>query len=191
VEAEALGAYAKLQQSDAVAVIKPWLEKSSNNEVLRVAALRALGGCEDLSVLDTLLSWAQRGKPRTCRSAALSAAGELARSGSATEPQQRRVVKAIVDSVEGETGFSQLGAVTALRDLGRVAAPALPTLEGLLAKEPDGRRHEMLRRTIEEIRSGAPVAPELTRIQQELDKLRQDNATLKERLDRFEKYEKK
>lgn len=191
VEAEALGAYAKLQQPDAVAVIKPWLDRSSNGEVLRSAALRALGSSEDMAVLDTLLSWAQRGKPRACRSAALLAAGQLARNGTATEEQQRRVVKAITDSIEGETGFMQLGAATALRDLGRAATPALPTLEALLAREPEGRRHEMLRRTIEQIRSGAPAAPELTRIQQELDKLRQDNAALKERLDRVEKYEKK
>lgn len=191
VEVEALGAYAKLEQPDTVAVAKPWLDKSSNGEVLRSAALRALGASQDPSVLETLFSWSQRGKPRACRGAAYSALGDLAHSGKLTDEQQRHVVKAITESIETETGFMQFGAVTALRELGRAAAPALPTLEAMLAREPEGRRHQMLSRTIEQIRSGAPVAPELTRIQQELDKLRQDNAALKQRLDRVEKYEKK
>src|SRR5262249_27905379 len=57
VEAAALTAYANLQQPDAVAVLLPWLAKPSHNEMIRNAVLNGLGSVQDLSALDTLISW--------------------------------------------------------------------------------------------------------------------------------------
>src|SRR5262249_3636333 len=94
VEAAALRAYAALQQPDAVAVLLPWLAKPSHNETLRTAALGALGETRDLSALDTLLTWMKKGKPRECRSAALSSLGKLAQTANPSAEQRQQIVTA-------------------------------------------------------------------------------------------------
>ena len=54
-EGAALAAYARQGQKDAVAVITPWLSKTSFEDTLAGDALTALGATEDPAVLATLL----------------------------------------------------------------------------------------------------------------------------------------
>src|SRR5262249_21998088 len=75
VEAAAISSYAKLRQSDTVSVLLPWLAKTSYQEVIRSSVLRGFGESEDLSALDTLLSWTKKGKPTPSRIAALQGLG--------------------------------------------------------------------------------------------------------------------
>src|SRR5262249_27236790 len=77
VERAAMGAYARQGRNDAVAVLSPWLTRPSYNDVLRSAVLSALGNTKDLSALDLLLEWAQPGKPRNARSAAIRGLNDL------------------------------------------------------------------------------------------------------------------
>src|SRR5207247_455864 len=131
VEAAALRAYAKLEQADTVAVLLPWLARPSHYEVLRRAALEGLGQAQDLSALDSLLSWTKRGKPRETRSAALDGLARLAQGANPTDEQRQRMVAAVTACLEGESVPVRRSAIGALRDLGRSASPAAVTLEAL------------------------------------------------------------
>jgi aminopeptidase N len=187
VEAAALASYAKLDQPDAPAVLLPWLAKPSHNEVLRSAALAGLGSGHDLSVLDTLLLWTKRGKPRQCRTAALDALARLANGTTPTEEQQRRIVTALSTCLEGEGPRLRGAAISALRELGRAATPALAALDALGLHDPNERVRDLARQARDQIRSSGQVPPEVGRLREQLDQLRREQETLKERLNRYEK----
>ncbi|HEV3258240.1 MAG TPA: M1 family aminopeptidase [Gemmataceae bacterium] len=191
VEAAALGAYAQIQPADAVAVLVPWLDKPSYYEVLRSAVLAGLGKSQDPAALDTLLAWSKRGKCRTCRVAALLALAELAQTGKLTDAQQKQLVTAVADSLEGETPTIRRSAVMALSGMGRLAAPARGALETISRHDPlDGMR-ELARRAVDQVRSNTPVPSELSRLREELDQLKRSNEQLRERLDKFDKVQRK
>jgi aminopeptidase N len=191
VEAAALASYAGLQQPDTVAVLSPWLAKPSHNEVLRNAVLNGLGEGQDLSALETLFAWTKRGKPRACRSAALQGLAKLAQTANPTEAQQRQIALAIMACLENEGPRIRLSAISALRDLGRSASPALVALEALGLHDPEELIRDLAKRAGEQIRNQAPVPVELTRLRDELDRLRREHTALEERLNRYEHVERK
>jgi aminopeptidase N len=191
VEAASLGAYAKLQQPDTVAVLLPWLAKPSHNDILRAAALEGLGNSQDLSALDTLTTWTKRGKPRACRAAALLGLARLALKANPSDEQRQRVVTVVAACLDSETAPIRRSAVTALRELGRSAAPTLETLDAIARHDPDERLRELARKAAEQIRSNTPVPVELTRLREELERVKRANEALRERVDKFEKIERK
>jgi len=191
VEAACLASYARLEEKDTVSVLLPWLAKASHNEVLRSAALHGLGQSGDLAGLDTLVTWSKRGKPRTARIAALQSLSELARKGEANADQRAQAVSAIAACLEGETYPVRNAAVGAIRDLGRTAGGQLPALEAMARHDPDERIRELARKAGEQVRSNTPLPTELTRLQEELDRLKKANDDLRQRLDRWERIERK
>jgi aminopeptidase N len=191
VEAASLGAYARLGESDTVPLLLPWLARPSHNDVLRVAALGGLGEAHDLAALDTLLAWTKRGKARTCRVAALNALARLALTTAASDEQRQQVVSAAAACLEGESRPVRGTAITALRDLGRSAAPSLAALEALSRHDPEESIRDQARKAVEQVRSNQPVPVEVTRLREELDRLRQGQEKLQDRLNKFEKVEQK
>jgi aminopeptidase N len=191
VEAAALTSYAQVKPADVVAVLTPWLGKPSYNEVLRTAVLNGLGAAEDVAALDTLLAWTKRGKPRECRAAALGAVARLSKTGRLTDEQQKRAVAAVSACLEGEQPMVLAAAVGALRDMGRSATPALAALEALRRHDPSDHLRELAKAAIDQIHTNTPVPAELTRLREELDRLKRSNDALQKRLDRFEKLERK
>jgi aminopeptidase N len=191
VEAAALRAYPKLQQADTVSVLLPWLAKASHNETLREAALAGLGEAQDLTALDTLAAWTKRGKPRNCRVAALNGLLRLAQTANPGDEPQRRIVTAVAACLEGETTPVRRAAIAALRELGKSAAPALVALEALQVHDPEDGIREQAKRAVEQIRSNATVPVELTRLREELDRLKRSQEKLQERVDKSEKIERK
>jgi ubiquinone biosynthesis protein UbiJ len=71
--------------------------------------------------------------------------------------------------------------------LGQSAAVSLPALEAIARHDTDGRVQEAATKAVEAIRSNSPAPVELTRLREELDRLKKANITLQERLDRFER----
>jgi aminopeptidase N len=191
VEAAALRAYPKLQQTDTVSVLLPWLAKASHNETLRESALAGLGESQDLTALDTLVTWTKRGKPRNCRVAALNGLLRLTQTANPAEEQQQRIVTAVAACLEGETSPVRRVAVTVLRELGKSASPTLVTLEALQVHDPEDGIRELAKRAIEQIRNNATVPVELTRLREELDRLKRTQEKLQERVEKYEKLEKK
>lgn len=191
VEAAALSSYAKMRQNDTAAVLLPWLTKPSHGEVIRAAALNGLGNSKDGAVADTLLVWTKRGKSRFCRSAAMQSLAQLAQTADLKEEQKQQIATAISAYLEGETPPIRRAAATALRDLGRPASNALTVLESLAQNDPDESVRDQAKKTIEQLRNNAPAATELSRLREEIDRLKRGQNTLEERLNKYDKVERK
>ncbi|HEX4589738.1 MAG TPA: M1 family aminopeptidase [Gemmataceae bacterium] len=187
VEASLLRSYAHLQPPDVVAVVTPYLAKSSRQEEIRGAAVEALAASQDLSVMDTLIEWSRHGKPLFVRVSALDGLAELAKKGNPTDEQRKRIVTAVAAGLENEGLRVRSASVRALRELGQSAAVSLPALEAIAKHDPDGRVQEAASKAVEAIRSNSPAPVELGRLREELDRLKSANAALQERLDRFER----
>jgi aminopeptidase N len=187
VEAELLRAYAHTQPPDVVAVLTPFLAKPSRQEEIRAAVINGLAASQDLSALDTLIAWSQRGKPLRVRTAALNGLAELARTANPTDQQRKRVVTAVAAALENEGRRVRSAAVRALRELGQSAAVSLPALEAIARHDPDGRVQELAKAAVEAVHANTPAPVELTRLREELDRVRKANEALQERLDRFER----
>jgi aminopeptidase N len=191
VEAAAVGAYGKMRQKDVVAVLTPWLDKPSHGEVIRSAALHGLGEAQDPAVLDTLIGWTKRGRSRYDRAAALTALGRLAQTANPTDEQRAKIVTAVSACLEGEQPLILRSAVGTLRDLGRSAAPSLAALEALQRHDPSDRVRDLAKTAIDQIRKNEQTPVELTRLREELETLRKSQEQLRERLEKYEKLERK
>ncbi len=187
VEAAALTSYAKLEQTDAVSVLLPWVGTPSHNDVLSTAALRGLGDLRDPAGLDLLIAWTKPGKARPSRIASLAALAKLARSANADRKQLDRVEAALAVCLEDEGLLIRMAAVAALRDYGDVAEPTAATLEALAQHDPEERVQEAAKTALKRIREKAPAATEVGKLREELDRLKKSQDTLRERLDKYEK----
>jgi aminopeptidase N len=191
VEAAALAAYSRSQATDIVPTLLPWLAKPSHREVIRDAALSGLGNARDLSAMDTLITWTKKGKPRECRSAALRALDQLAKTANPSEEQRGKIVTAVAACLEGEGPRLRGTAIGVLRSLGRSAAPILVTLEDIQLHDPSDRMRELAKNAVDQIRKNEPVPVELTRLREEVEALRHAQELLKEKLEKYEKVERK
>lgn len=191
VEASLLRTYAQLQPPDVVAVLLPYLAKPSRQEEIRAAVLDGLAKSQDLSSLDPLVAWTQRDKPLRARTTALLSLAELAKTANPSDEQRRRIATAVTAALENEGRRVRLAAVSALRSLGQSAAVSLPALEAIARHDPDGRVQELAKKAGEAIRSNTPAPVELTRLREELERVRKANEALQERIDRFERKSKK
>jgi aminopeptidase N len=191
VEGAALAAYARQGQKDAVAVITPWLSKTSHQDTLADAALAALGATEDPAVLETLLSWTKPEKPRSRRAAALRGLSQLAKSKRLTDEHRQQIVKALVAALETDDLFSRVAALQALPELGPLASPALPVLDKLAQEQSRSGFNRMIKAAADRIRaqsgaSTAAEASELNRLREEVKRLEREQEELRKRLDKFE-----
>jgi aminopeptidase N len=192
VEGAALATYARQGQKDAVALITPWLSRSSHGDIAREEALSALAQTRDPAVLETLLTWAQPSKPRNCRSAALRGLAQLAQRTKLAPDQRQQVVKTLLGELEREAGFAQLTAVFALQQLGPEAAAALPKLDELIRKESNTRVHQMLQNAADRIRQQAKPKEsgetgDVAQLREEVKRLRQEVERLRARVEREDK----
>jgi len=187
VEAEAIKGYAAMRPKDGVAKLTPLLSRDSHNDVIREAILGGLGGLLDPAATDILIAWTARGKPRTCRGAALDGLANLATACAWDGAQTARVVEAAQLCLEkSENGRLKARAADTLRALGQQAQPALGALEALADQDPAENVRKQAKDAIERIRSGAPPQVELGRLREELQKVRDENKALRERLDRID-----
>src|SRR5262249_27247647 len=150
------------------------------------------GETKDLAVLDTLLEWTKKGKPRACRSAAVRALTRLAQTADPSEEQQKRILAAVTASLEGDGGMLRFSAISALGDLAQFSPAAQAKLEDLTQNEPDERIREMAKRTGERARARTPAATgDAAKLRQELERLKKEQELLRERLNKLEKGERK
>jgi aminopeptidase N len=195
VEGAALATYAKQGQKDAVALITPWLSKPSHDDILRGAALTALGSTQDPAVLDTLLTWTKPGKSRNARPAAMRGLTELVKGKKLSEAQQQRVVKLMIADLESNDLFVRFSILNALPELGPAAAAALPALDKLARTETRAGFLQFVKTTADKVRANAGTTPaaatEVTQLREEIKRLQADQEALRKRLDQYEKTQRR
>jgi hypothetical protein len=111
----------------------------------------------------------------------------LAKTGNPDEAQRKKIASAIAACLEGETPRIRRTAIDAIRELGRSASPSLPELETIARHDTNDRIAELAKKAVEQIRANTPAPVEVTRLREELEKLRKSNEELRQRLDRWEK----
>ncbi len=186
VEAAAIEAFAKLQPTDAADLLLTLLDRPSHGEQIRAAALSGLGKQPDAAGLETLLEWTRRGKPRECRQAAIRALGELAKNVHLSDFTLERIVSTLVESVQGEQRRLQQSLISALRDLGDSARPALPVLRALAVNDPQDRVRKAAKEAVEKITAAAPEQVQVKELRDELTRLRDENKDFRKRLEKLE-----
>jgi aminopeptidase N len=189
VEAAALSVYGKQQRPDTVKVVTPWLDKPSNNERLRNAALTALGDSRDLAATSILIDWTKRGKPPQCRTAALSALGLFTKDANLAEGEREKAVQAIAALLDEDNSRLRRMAINALQTIGAPARSALKRLDEIADHDAVENNAEAAKKAAAAIRA-VPGSQEIKQLREELDRLKKEQEELRKRLEKYEKAEK-
>jgi aminopeptidase N len=188
VEAAAIAAWARSRPADGVATLLPLLERDSHTEVIRQAVLRGLGKQQDPAALETLVKWTRRGKPRSCRRAALEGLGSLAEGGRLDDAQIRVIVDAAQSCLHRlEHRGIKSGASELLRGLGTHGSAALPALQALADHDPNSSVRKQAKEAIAKIEAGAPAHLQLQRLRKQLSDLQSRDKKMREKLEQLER----
>lgn len=165
----------------AVDVLADHLTVKSWVQLVRQRALAGLGHTRDLSVLPKLLDATRQGSARS-RSAAASAAVSLVEH----HPDARTEVRERLEEMLATGGFRVRNA--AIAALGALKDPAsLAALARTHKTDPDGRTRRMAYEAMVKVRKGRGAGADVSALQARLDKLAEENAELRERVDKLER----
>ncbi|TMI57459.1 aminopeptidase, partial [Candidatus Bathyarchaeota archaeon] len=158
-------------------VLKAALRKDSFNEVIRSGVFDGYAELKNPNAIPIVTDWTRYGKPNLAREAAVRALAKLG--------DGRSEVGDILTSLLDDQWFKvRLEAAVGLGNL--LDSKALPALEQLVSKELDGRVKRRARESIRKIQMGREATDEFRQMREDIDKLRDENRLLKERLDRLE-----
>jgi aminopeptidase N len=186
VEAEAIESYGKLQPDDALPFLTSLLTRDSHREQIRSAALEAIGRQKTPAGLEVLFDWSKPGRPGPCRGAAVSAMAALAQAVELKESDRANIVDTIVAQLSRENARVKRSAIEALRAMGSASQTALPALRALSANDPSERIRRAAKEAAEKIAAGEPAPVQMADLRSELDKLRDENRGLRDRLEKLE-----
>ena len=195
VRAAALNAYAQLKPGGGLSVLQDAAQADSPDDVIRRAALRAMGPLGDDQAVATLLEWSAEGKPIALRTAAIASLAQL-------DKKNEAVGKQLIAYLDDQAFDIRTAAVNALGD--RDDPAAIPALEAMLRRtDLPVNFSNVIERQIARLRhtdtdadgaqasaaggpapaAGAAAAPEV------LDRLRSVEQTLTEVNDRLKRIE--
>ena len=180
VEAEAAAALGKTRSSIAFAALERALAKKSHNDVIRARTFEGFAALKDPRGIPVAFEWTEYGRSYQARDAAAVCLGRLAEYTKEKEPIRDRLIE-LLDDPWLRTRMTAIGA---LRTLGDDAA--IPALDRLAARELDGRVIRTCREATEALRKGRDKGEEVSKLRKEMDKLREENKSIKDRLEKVE-----
>jgi aminopeptidase N len=122
VRATALVSYAQLKPSGGLSLLQESAKTDSPDDVIRRAALRAMGPLGDDKAVATLLDWSAEGKPIALRTSAIGSLAQL-------DKKNENIGKRLIALLDDEAFDIRSAAVTALGE--RDDASAIPALEAM------------------------------------------------------------
>lgn len=186
VEAAAIRSFGQLQPENALPFLLTLLDRDSHRDQIRSAVLDAIGNQADPAGLDTLITYAKPGPERFTRIAAIGGMGDLLTNAKLGEADQSRVVSVLQDLLHDSSRWVRGSVIRTFEKLGDAARPALPALRALAAHDPERRVREGAERAIEKITKAAPPETQVDDLRKELKSLRDQNESLKRRLEELE-----
>ncbi len=177
VEGEAARSLGKTKSPKAFDVLKKNLRKESHNEVIRVGVFDGYGELKDPQAIPIVIEWTRYGKPHLARTAATQALGKLGE-------EKPEVTEHLIRLLDDPWFRVRIEAANSLGDL--LETKALDPLNLLVEKELDGRVKRRAREAIRKIQSGREASDEFRLLRDDVDKLREENRQLRERLERIE-----
>jgi HEAT repeat protein len=125
VRTTALGAYAQLKPAGGLAVLNEATRSDSPDDVIRRAALRAMGTLGDDKAVSTLFDWSQEGKPIGLRTVAISSVAQL-------DEKNGDITRRLIAYLDDPAFDIRTAAVSALGD--RDDPAAIAPLEAMLKR---------------------------------------------------------
>ncbi len=177
VGGEAARSLGKTKSPKAFDVLKRNLRKESHNEAIRIGVFDGYGELKDPQVIPIVTEWTRYGKPHLARTAATTALGKLGEG----KPE---VTEHLIRLLDDPWFRVRIEAAIALGDL--LETKALDPLNRLIERELDGRVKRRAREAIRKIQAGREASDEFRRLREDVDKLREENRQLKERLGKIE-----
>jgi aminopeptidase N len=182
VEGAAAAAIGKTRSGRAFPAIERSLAKESMNDTIRSAAFDGFSELKDERAVPIAMDWTRYGKSLNVRGAATAALGKLGEV--APDHVKEDVIDHLIQLLDDGWFRSQQSAIGALEDL--KATKALPHLERTAQRALDGRVVRSARLAAQAIRQGQDKGDEVKKLREEVDKLVDENRTLKDRLDKLE-----
>jgi len=182
VEAAATAAIGKTRGQVAYGALERSLGKDSQNDVIRASAFEGFGQLRDERGVQLGMEWSRYGRPQPVRGAAVSALGQLGQ----IVPDHRKddIVDHLVTLIRDPWLRTQVASINALGELN--ATKALPELDRAAQTALDDRVVRTSRVAARKIRANGDKSDEMKKLRTEVDKLTDENRTLKDRLDKLE-----
>ena len=182
VEAEAARSLGKTQSSKAFDILKKNLRKESFVDVIRGGVFDGFAELKDAEAIPIVIEWSRYGKPHTARE---SAAKALAKLGDGRPEVIDHLIR-LLDDPWFRVRIEACIALAKLLDL-----KAVEPLERLIERELDQRVTRRAREAIRSIQAGREASHEFKQLRNDVDKLREENKELKERLAEIETRQEK
>ena len=181
-EAWATAALGKTRSPRAFEALRRSLTKESQNDVIRASVFQGLGDLRDERGVDVLIEWSKYGRPANSRGTAANTLGQLGE----VVPEHRKedIVDHLITLIDDPWFRTSMSAIDGLSTL--KATKALPHLQRAADIALDGRTIRTARLAMKAIREGADKGEEMKKLREELDKLVDENRSLKDRLDKLE-----
>ncbi len=182
VEAAATAALGKTRSQLAFSALERSLAKDSQNDVIRINAFDGLGQLRDERGIQLGIEWSRYGRPANVRGAACAALGQLGQ----VVPDHRKdeIVDHLTTLIQDPWLRTQVSAINALAEL--KATKTLPDLDRAAQSALDGRVGRSARIAAKRIRESGEKSEDVKNLREEMDKLTDENRTLKDRLDALE-----
>jgi HEAT repeat protein len=161
------------------------LKRDSHAQVIRNAALKALGNMGGIQLAGTIAPYAGFDRPRMSRAAALRALGECGRY----EQDAAEAMIPLLNALRGPNPYLRGVALDALATLG--AEAAIPEIASFAQTTKLERERDAARKTIEAIRSKRAQNEEIRALRDQVHALDDKNRDLEKRLDALEDLVKK
>jgi aminopeptidase N len=178
VVGSALRALGKTRDARAFDALVGGLETPSWSETIGAGAARGLGALADERALPVLEAALRTDRPEPLRRAAVAAIAQL---GTLVDATRTRAVEAVERALTDSAYLVRVSAYTAAEKIGD--ARLLPTLDRLAVAEDDGRLRRDAAEAAIRVREEQTKPAELALLREELDRLRAESQTLRERFD--------
>ncbi|HYM15044.1 MAG TPA: M1 family aminopeptidase [Dehalococcoidia bacterium] len=177
--AQALGQTRSPRAFDVLAEVA--MGKESQSDVIRSQALAGLCELKDERALPIALEWTRPSHSNPVRGAATFALGRI---GQLSDRAKDAAFDRLVELLPDAWLRVRLNAIAALAELKEPRAIA--ELERARDRELDGRVIRSAREAIRRISEGADKGDEVRRLREDMDKLGEENRSLKDRLEKLE-----
>jgi aminopeptidase N len=185
---QALGGMAtgnlKSKVEEVISLLQQALQEQGGwNEIIRAGAIGGLSQMKTSSeAVDIIAQYTELGTPQALRLAAIRALGAVS---TGQTPNKVEEILEILDTISGETFFLTQVAVSVA--LGRMKTEgAMGILSNLANQTPDGRVRRLAEESLEKVRKNLGSDKAVKGLQEEVDKLKQENQDLQSRLAKLE-----
>lgn len=174
VETAAIRGYAAVHGGDIEAILRVAMERDSDRDVIRAAALEAMGSNGSKVAFETLKAWTLPERPLACRAAAVRALAKLASRDVLDDSEVEEVTAMVGKAIEAKPMELRRAGYTACGTLGKRATGLAATIEKAMEGGPR-RLRRMGEETLKRIRSEEKPDNQLDELRRKLDELAKEN----------------